>query len=300
MTELKTESQSTRITQTQPTRRSKKSTSTQTTGIAAGKELSSNAESPSAEPAKKSRTARAKKTTQAATKSSSQSASTRVKLTWEPESSPSIEAAFEQFNQQLNANWVAIDELIAVVDANRLAIDELRSSVDGTWVEIDAVRTAVEKKAAPAVRPASEPPKVQERSREIDRPPTYQPAPQTTIRNPQPSIPAFRPTSGFPTSTRQRRKKMLSLFLQNILQLPTKTNEVAIDAALWVMAAAGLRVGLKYLVMVFPILELPVMLLVFVPALLAAYAALFIPKANRIGIYRLLLLALGLFVGGRL
>lgn len=295
MTELKTESQSTRITQTQPTasRRSKKTTApAETLDIAAssGKDSTSDAVEQTTA-TKKTRTARAKKTTQAASKPSNQTASTRVKLTWEPEPTPSIEAALEQFTEQLNANWVAIDEL-------RATVEQMQARERQTAVRLpsDSFQAQEPAKAQPSLR-AQDLPKAQMRDRAAT---SAQVAPPSMPKASQPSIPPFRPTSGFPTSTRQRRKKALHLFAQNILHLPTKTNEIAMDAALWVMAAAGLRVGLKYLVMAFPILELPVMLLVFVPALLAAYAALFIPKANRIGIYRLLLLALGLFVGGRL
>jgi len=129
---------------------------------------------------------------------------------------------------------------------------------------------------------------------------------QTSVKSPQTSIPSFRPTTSFPAA-RPRRRSPLHRLIQRSLRLPEQNSGIAVaslylgfDAALWVFAAAGLRIGLKYLVMAVPILNFPVILLMFVPALLAAYAALFIPKANRIGIYRLLLVSLGLFVGGRL
>ncbi|MER3433991.1 MAG: hypothetical protein C4288_11295 [Leptolyngbya sp. ERB_1_1] len=122
---------------------------------------------------------------------------------------------------------------------------------------------------------------------------------QTSVRPFQTSIPSFRPTTRFPAA-RPHRRKLLHRMMQRSLRLPEQNSGIAIDAALWVFAAAGLRIGLKYLVMAVPILNFPIILLMFVPALLAAYAALFIPKANRIGIYRLLLVSLGLFVGGRL
>ncbi|MBN8559704.1 hypothetical protein Q2T42_24255 [Leptolyngbya boryana CZ1] len=281
MTELKTESQSTRIVQTQPTarRQSKKS------AIAAGKESPSEApaESNTEDIAKKtSRTTKTKKTTQtrqAASKSTNQSASTRVKLTWEP--SPSIEASLQQFNEQLNATWMAIDELKATVEQ----------------MQIQTARPA-------SVQLPLEPPKAQMSDVTPHQPAQSVPVSRTRARvpetAPQSAIPPFRPTSGFPTSVRVRRRKPFDLLMQSVLRLPVQNSGIAIDAALWVMAAAGLRVGLKYVVMAFPMLELPVMILVFVPALLAAYAALFIPNVNRIGVYRLLLLALGLFVGGRL
>jgi hypothetical protein len=82
--------------------------------------------------------------------------------------------------------------------------------------------------------------------------------------------------------------------------LPKRAIAVPIDAVLWVLAAAGLRIALKQLVFLFPVLTTTVNVLIFVPALMAIVAALFLPGANRVGIYRLLLVALGLFVGGKL
>ncbi|MCU0548648.1 MAG: hypothetical protein MUC48_04800 [Leptolyngbya sp. Prado105] len=291
MTELKTESQSTRIVKTQPTanRRSKKTTAVTSatssdivasSDIAAssGRESTSDAiaKSPS-EPTQTPRTPKTKKTTQtrrAASKSSNQSASTQVRLTWEPP--VTIESDLNQVNERLNETLVAFDQLKAIVE--QLQAKDQQS----------------------AARPSSELPKVQISDRLQSQPSSQAPI-RSTTRSPQPhAIPPYSPPAQTQSKKRLRRNKPLQLLMQNILQMPTKENEIAMDAALWVMAAAGLRVGLKYLVIAFPILEIPVMVLVFVPGLLAAYAALFIPKADRIGIYRLLLLALGLFVGGRL
>lgn len=263
MTEVKTESQSTRITQTQPTvkRQTPKSIAdpTRTSELTPTSDESTT-EAPTT---KKRRTTKTEKAPtakrQATNKTPNQSASTRVKLTWE--ATPSIEAVLIQFNEQLNATWAAIDDLKATV--------EKMQEQDGTRSTSAPVQLPLERPTQPPVRP------------------------------PQPSIPTFRPTTQIPVG-RTRRRKPMQRIIQRLLKLPDQNSGIAIDAALWVFAAAGLRVGLSYLVTLLPILKFPVILLMFVPALLAAYAALFIPQANRIGIYRLLLVTLGLFVGGKL
>ncbi|MBW4441453.1 MAG: hypothetical protein KME10_09510 [Plectolyngbya sp. WJT66-NPBG17] len=276
MTEVKTESQSTRITQTQPSakRQPAKSIAEPSSASESNPERGTSlAESTTeATPTKKRRTTKTEKapTTkrQATSKSPNQSASTRVKLAWEAppsERGAAIEAVLAQFNEQLNATWSAIDELKATV--------EKMQTQDGT-------------------RPSSNP-----HVSTVQLPLEAHRPVQTTLRPPQPSIPPFRPS--IPTA-RPRRRKPLHRLMQQLLRLPEQNSGIAIDAALWVLAAAGLRIGLKYLVVAMPILNFPVTLLIFVPALLAAYAALFIPQANRIGIYRLLLVTLGLFVGGKL
>lgn len=265
MTEVKTESQSTRIKQTQPTVKRQTTSIADPTrtseSIVAANSDESTIEAP---PTKKRRTTKTEKapTTkrQATSKNPNQSASTRVKLTWE--ATPSIEAVLTQFNEQLNATWNAIDELKATVE--KMQEQDVTRSTSNVQLPLETPRPA-----------------------------------QTTVRPPQPSIPTFRPTPQNPV-TRSRRRKPAYRIVQRLLKLPDQNAGIAIDAALWVLAAAGLRVGLSFLVTLLPILNLPVILLMFVPALLAAYAALFIPQANRIGIYRLLLVTLGLFVGGKL
>lgn len=264
MTEVKTESQSTRMTQTQPTVKRQAAKSIAEPSIADPTRSESLVESTTeATPTKKRRTTKTEKAPkrQATNKTPNQSASTRVKLTWE--ATPSIETVLAQFNEQLNATWAAIDELKATVEKMQ---------------EQDSARST-----SANVRLPLEPPR-----------PAHSP-----VKPPQPSIPTFRPTTNIP-GTRSRRRKPIHRFMQQLLKLPDQNSGIAIDAALWILAAAGLRVGLSYLVTVLPILKFPVILFMFVPALLAAYAALFIPQANRIGIYRLLLVTLGLFVGGKL
>ncbi|MGG6267264.1 hypothetical protein ACQ4M3_22910 [Leptolyngbya sp. AN03gr2] len=270
MTEVKTESQSTRITQTQP------SIKRQTTKLGAEKSIAnqsiadptrseslveSNTDAPTTKKRRTTKTEKAPTTKRQATnKTPNQSASTRVKLTWE--ATPSIEAVLTQFNEQLNATWQAIDEL-------KVTVEKMQ--------EQDTARST-----STNVRLPLEPPRPV----------------QTAVNPPQPAMPS-RPTTNSPVM-RSRRRKSTYPIVQRLLKLPEQNSALVIDAALWILAAAGLRVGLSYLVILIPILKFPVILLMFVPALLAAYAAVFIPQANRAGIYRLLLITLGLFVGGKL
>ncbi|MBD1822824.1 hypothetical protein H6F51_09995 [Cyanobacteria bacterium FACHB-DQ100] len=290
MTELKSESQSTRITQTQPgTKRQLakpiadplSASESNPESAASSDESTTDATSPKKRrttKTEKAPTAKAASTKisaskrQATHKAANQAASTRVKLTWE--ASPSLEAVLAQFNEQLNATWIAIDELKSTVE--HMQAQERTRSAHPAPPQPSSVRLPLE--PAP-VR-----------------------APQFTRRPPQTEIPPFRPTSGMNGihPTRIRRRKPLYRLLQRCLKLPEQNAALAIDAAVWILAAAGLRIGLKYWVAAMPFLNIPVIVLMCIPALLAAYAAFFIPQANRIGIYRLLLVTLGLFVGGKL
>lgn len=287
MTDVKTESQSTRITQTQPTAKRPPTQSTigeplsasESNQESAGSSDESTTDAPSTKKRRTTKTekAPAAKTSttklstskrQATSKTPNQSASTRVKLTWE--ASPSLEVVLTQFNEQLNATWVAIDELRSTVEQMQ-AQDRTRQSHP---VQPQAATVRLPLEPTP-VRPAPSAP-----------------------RPPQTGIPPFRPTSPHPA--RPRRRKPLHRLIQRCLRLPEQNAGLAIDAAIWILAAAGLRIGLNSLVAAMPLLNIPVIALMCIPALLAAYAAFFIPQANRVGIYRLLLVTLGLFVGGKL
>lgn len=286
MTELKSESQSTRITQTQPAKRQlAKSIADPLSASESNPEsaASSDESTTDATSTKKRRTTKTEKapTSKAATtkisaskrqathKAPNQAASTRVKLTWE--ASPSLEAVLVQFNEQLNATWIAIDELKSTVE--QMQAQERTRSAHSVSPQSTSVRLPLE--------------------------PVPARAPQSTLRPPQTGIPPFRPTTGIHPA-RPRRRKPLHRLLQRCLKLPEQNGALAIDAAVWILAAAGLRIGLKYWVAAMPVFNIPVIVLMCIPALLAAYAAFFIPQANRIGIYRLLLVTLGLFVGGKL
>lgn len=355
MTEVKTESQSTRITQTQPS--IKRQPQLNGGSIAEPLDGESIVESTTeATPAKKRRTTKTEKAIdptqkrQATSKTPNQSASTRVKLTWEGETSPSIEATLAQFNEQFNAIWAEISSLktkgepsstlqakLALLNQQlntmRTEINELKAgsepaesnldrttnhTIETTFAhfnhQISAHCTAFDELKATAEKPPTQPrPGTSHRVQlPLESPMPPHPAHSSPPERQQPrdvvrpstvksstSIPPFRPTTSVST-VRSRRRKPLSRIMQQLLKLPERNSGIAIDAALWVLAAAGVRIGLNALISAMPILHIPVMLLIFVPPVLAGCTALFTPQANRIGIYRLLLVTLGLFVGGKL
>lgn len=254
---------------------------------------------PDATPAKPEKSSTgAKSKRQATSKAPNQSASTRVKLTWEP--TPSIETVMVElnaFNERLNATKVALDELRATVEAtvDKPPQNEARSTVQlplemppkAQAVDRDALLSAIDETTAPQL------------NHRVPSPaPTQQPQPVDRISPPPQPIPTFRPTTR-PTPQQQRRKS-LNRLRHFVLHLPKKPLAIAIDAALWVLASAGLRIGLNTLAIGLPLLSGPIKALLIVPALIAIYSAFFVPQANQVGIYRLLLISLGLFIGGKL
>ncbi|PSB34685.1 hypothetical protein [Stenomitos frigidus] len=90
------------------------------------------------------------------------------------------------------------------------------------------------------------------------------------------------------------------LQLRQFLQMPQKSFDKVGDAVLWIVLAAAIRVGARFLLALFPPLSPVFMLLMFAPAVLAVYLVLFVPKAGFVSIYRLFLIMLGLLLGGRL
>ncbi|NJK53826.1 MAG: hypothetical protein HC936_15380 [Leptolyngbyaceae cyanobacterium SU_3_3] len=114
-----------------------------------------------------------------------------------------------------------------------------------------------------------------------------------SLRNPNPS----------PPPSRRRRPRSLRGYFHRLapsLALPKQPIARVGDALLWILAAAGFRIGLGFLIHTFPMLAAPMSLLMFVPAIAAAYLAVFVPRSSPITLYRLLLVTLGLFVGGKL
>jgi hypothetical protein len=106
-----------------------------------------------------------------------------------------------------------------------------------------------------------------------------------------------------PRSSRRRRPRSLRGYFHRLafsLALPKQPIAIVCDALLWTLAAAGFRIGLGFLIHALPILATPMSLLMFVPAIAAAYLAVFVPRSSPITLYRLLLVTLGLFVGGKL
>ena len=90
------------------------------------------------------------------------------------------------------------------------------------------------------------------------------------------------------------------LQLRQFLQMPQKSFDKVGDAVLWLVLAAAIRVGARFVLALFPILSPLFMLLMFAPAALAVYLVLFVPRAGFVSIYRLFLVMLGLLLGGRL
>lgn len=135
---------------------------------------------------------------------------------------------------------------------------------------------------------------------------------QSRLPSPTPQsapIPSFSPSPRLPVSLSSacpapRRRSTLRFygqqFKQQALRLPRKRLFLVLDNVLWVLAAAGLQYLLKLLAVSAPFLGGPVAGLIVVPAFFAAYAAFFSPNANAIALYRLLLVTLGLFIGGKL
>jgi hypothetical protein len=72
------------------------------------------------------------------------------------------------------------------------------------------------------------------------------------------------------------------------------------DAAMWVIGAIVIRVGLDLLLASFPGLWIPVIALIATPAAIAAYRTTVAPHSGLVWGYRLLLLMIGLLIGGRL
>jgi len=94
--------------------------------------------------------------------------------------------------------------------------------------------------------------------------------------------------------------RQLGLRLRRFLQVPTKPVDRIGDAVLWIVLSAVIRLGARFLVMVYPALSPVVLVLMFVPTALAVYLAVFVPRAGFVSIYRLFLITLGLLLGGRL
>ncbi|MBW4470420.1 MAG: hypothetical protein KME45_08425 [Stenomitos rutilans HA7619-LM2] len=117
--------------------------------------------------------------------------------------------------------------------------------------------------------------------------------------------------SGYPEVRRGRSRTSQSplgffsvrrygLQLRQLLQLPQKSIDKIGDAVLWIVLAAAIRVGSRLLLAMVPALTPVFLVLMFAPAALAVYLALFVPRAGFVSIYRLFLIMLGLLLGGRL
>jgi hypothetical protein len=331
MTELKSDSQSIRTVQTQPStrKRSAKSTSASPQVAASG---GNEVESESEEVAPKRKRRNTSKTTaqkskrQATTKATTQTASTQVKLAWELSQS-SMAARFAQLEHELQHYRNEVDAILTEMEALKTLSERLDRQVPprtGLKLPMETLHkvhdsdlelptSEVPQAVSPGV-PQSQPQTKIERTPQKAEPEMVR---QSTVpksegkasgvktdvrrsRNQPTNQTSKRSTSRSVTTTRPRRRFPLERLGQRIVTLPKRAIGVPIDAGLWVLAAAGLRIGLKQLVFFLPMLATTINVLIFVPALIAIFVALFMPGANRVGIYRLLLVALGLFVGGKL
>jgi hypothetical protein len=71
------------------------------------------------------------------------------------------------------------------------------------------------------------------------------------------------------------------------------------DAVLWIVLSAVVRVGVRFLIMLYPAISPVVTILMFIPPALAVYLAVFVPRAGFVSVYRLFLITLGLLLGGK-
>ncbi len=112
-----------------------------------------------------------------------------------------------------------------------------------------------------------------------------------------------------PRSRRSRLPSTLRRYLRSwrgrwrdrrSLELPRKPIDRISDAALWVTISAIVRVTSRYVLAVFPMLSPIFLVLMLAPAIAAVYLVFCVPKAGWIPYYRLFLIMVGFFVGGKL
>lgn len=286
MTELKADSQSTRV-QGQP------SAKTRRTSRLADQPVSpevneSVASEPEATPKRKRQQnpkTPAKTKRQAATKSK-QTISTQVKPIWDVSRS-TIASRFAQLEQELQHISQQSASIVEEMDALRaIAQDVDTPDRKASSIELPVYPAKSEGLAQPSSPPASDP------LPELQMPEVMQARASSPI-----------PASSRRSSRRSRRHTLKSVALQvwqRATHLPPKPSAIALDALLWLLASMGLRYGLSAIATSLPALALPISMLVFVPALMAIYAALFLPQVNSVSVYRLLLITVGLLIGGKL
>ena len=236
-------------------------------------------------------------------------AATQVKAIWEPK--PSIVARFQHLEQELRQLKTQADQINQQSIEIQSEMQELRT-IAQTASQAPAVV-----KQPPASSQSAElniPPFLRDRrsaktepgaaaGNSPDRPPSAdQLVTQPTIAAPLETPPRFS-TAPRPKMAAAPRRHTLRYYwrqLQPRLQLPQTRGAIAVDAVIWIVAAVGLRIGLTLLAKSLPLLNLPILLLLFCPAVLAGYLAFCVPKSSPVLIYRLLLLTLGLLIGGKL
>ncbi len=135
-------------------------------------------------------------------------------------------------------------------------------------------------------------PEVQPSRREGQSPPQIllQARPQTRTQ--------IQPQTQPSRSRRSRNRRRLRWL--DLLQLPRRPVDRLIDALIWLVLAALGRLGIRMLLLAFPVLSPGATGLLALPAAIGVGLLVFAPKVGYLPIYRLVLVTLGLWLGGRL
>lgn len=97
----------------------------------------------------------------------------------------------------------------------------------------------------------------------------------------------------------QRFGQNLWRLMQQVLPMPPQPGAKVIDAIAWMIAAIGLRMVLKIIMLVIPAIAWPLNIVMALPALVAVYLAFCVENSRSDVIYRLLLITVGIFIGSR-
>lgn len=312
MRELKAESQSIKVTQVQP---GLKNSSTPQTVDGASEESSlvKIDLSPTSEetPLKRGRRGTPKQAvakTKRSTTPKAKVASTQVKLTWEPPPL-SIAGRFQQLEHELQQLKTHAEQISQQSVEIQTEMEALRTIAHGVTQQVTP-QPCQPTYAGPSMpsfmrssaQQTSSAPQAASPTPEMRKPPEQPPEESAiaAVRSLKTLSSQSLPASAARLRPRRRSVRSLVRQLTPSLKLPKQPIAIAIDALLWILAAAGLRIGLRSLVASLPVLMIPANLLIFLPAIAAAYLAIFVPRSSPVMIYRLLLVTLGLFVGGKL
>jgi len=88
--------------------------------------------------------------------------------------------------------------------------------------------------------------------------------------------------------------------VKRLLTPPRGDRAILIEAVLWVMGATVLRVAADLILAAMPVFWVPVALVLALPCVLALSLATWAPPLSLILGYRLMLIAMGLLLGGKL
>ncbi|EKQ70627.1 hypothetical protein OsccyDRAFT_0928 [Leptolyngbyaceae cyanobacterium JSC-12] len=121
------------------------------------------------------------------------------------------------------------------------------------------------------------------------------------IRQPAYNQPSTQePQQPFEPTIRRSLSHLQRLPLWRFFELPDEPVERLKDAVIWIGLAAISRFVFRYFLSSLPFLSPVLTLMMLAPAALAIFLALFVPKTGWIPFYRLFLVMLGLFIGGKL